>query len=209
LRAEYLGTAWQVYLFKPLTTALILTVAAMAPGGAPLRYRRAVIAGLLFSLGGDIFLILPGDRFVAGLFAFLLAHLCYIYAFAGDRHKKQSLQYLLPFAIYFLGFNLVLWPHLGSLVLPVFVYGLALVAMSWQAVVRWAGRRTTPAAGVAVGGVLFVLSDSALAFNRFIVPYRASRVVIMTTYIAAQWLIAQSVREKVGKTQGQSPESPN
>jgi len=41
--------------------------------------------------------------------------------------------------------------------------------------------------------VLFVISDSALAINRFRGRYRSAQALILSTYFAAQWLIARSV----------------
>ena len=87
LRAIYLGPEWQVYLFKPLTTILILSGAVLTArrqpkGSERARYGRLICVGLLCSLAGDVLLMLPRDRFVAGLGAFLLAHVCYIGAFS-------------------------------------------------------------------------------------------------------------------------------
>ena len=72
---------WLHYLYKPMTTAMILSLAARAAPLPSIGYRRAVVAGMLFSLAGDVFLMLPQDLFVPGLVAFLLAHLCFIAAF--------------------------------------------------------------------------------------------------------------------------------
>jgi alkenylglycerophosphocholine/alkenylglycerophosphoethanolamine hydrolase len=44
-----------------------------------------------------------------------------------------------------------------------------------------------------LGATLFVLSDSALAINRFVRPFKAVHAVVLSTYYAAQWLIALSV----------------
>ena len=195
LRAEYFGPAWQVYLFKPLTTSLIIAMALLLPGQAGRRYRGLIVCGLVFSLAGDIFLMLPGDRFVQGLASFLLAHLCYIAAFASSAGVRVTPRLLAPYMLYDVGLMVLLWPHLGPLAMPVAVYGVVLVAMAWQAAERWAVLRSGPALGAALGGVLFVLSDSIIAVNRFVAPFRASRLVIMTTYIAAQWFIARSVGE--------------
>jgi uncharacterized membrane protein YhhN len=196
LRAEYAGVAWQVYLFKPLTTSLIIVMAALLPGQAGRRYRGLIVGGLVFSLAGDVFLMLPHDRFVPGLASFLLAHFCYIAAFVSSVGLRVTPRLIAPYVIYDTALMVLLWPHLGPLTMPVAVYGVVLVAMAWQAAERWAVLRSGPALGAAVGGVLFVLSDSVIAVNRFVAPFRASRLVIMTAYIAAQWLIARSVRER-------------
>jgi uncharacterized membrane protein YhhN len=195
LRAEYFGPAWQVFVFKPLTTSLIIAMAVLLPGQVGPRYRALIVLGLLCSLAGDTFLMLPGDRFVLGLASFLLAHLCYITAFVSGAGVRVTPRLAAPYVLYDVAFMAILWPTLGPLTLPVTAYGIVLAVMGWQAAERWAALRTSPALGAAVGGALFLLSDSVLAVNRFVAPFRASRLLIMTTYIAAQWLIARSVAE--------------
>lgn len=84
LRAEYFGPQYHIYVFKPLTMAFILLIALRSRWPEFSRYKVAIIVGLLFSLAGDVFLMLPSDRFVAGLGSFLVAHLFYITAFASQ-----------------------------------------------------------------------------------------------------------------------------
>ncbi|NIM96588.1 MAG: hypothetical protein GTO24_00470, partial [candidate division Zixibacteria bacterium] len=82
IRAEYGGPKYQVYLFKPLTMVLILLIAVVAGGTTAFwAYKLAIITGLICSLLGDVFLMLPVNRFLAGLVSFLIAHLFYISAF--------------------------------------------------------------------------------------------------------------------------------
>ncbi|MGZ7042521.1 MAG: lysoplasmalogenase family protein, partial [Thermoanaerobaculia bacterium] len=90
----------------------------------------------------------------------------------------------------------ILWPRLGRLRVPVVVYVVAaLVAMAWQATTRAVVVDTEPAMAAAVGAALFVVSDATLAINRFRVSFRASQAVVMSTYVAAQALIALSVSQ--------------
>ena len=81
--SEYRGPRLRAYIFKPLTMVFILLIAIFGQATLPL-YRYMIIAGLVFSLAGDVFLMLPSDRFVAGLVAFLIAHLFYIVAFMSE-----------------------------------------------------------------------------------------------------------------------------
>src|SRR5512136_918240 len=69
------------YVLKPLTMLLVIGVAAGRIPGTDPWYRRLVLAGLLFSLCGDVFLMWPGDLFMPGLASFLVGHLCYLGAF--------------------------------------------------------------------------------------------------------------------------------
>lgn len=183
------GNRRGVYLFKPLATGLILALALLGEGDG--RYRALIALGLVFSLAGDVFLMLPRDRFVAGLASFLVAHLLYAAAF-GWHGSAASAVLLLPFAAWGLLLLRALWPRLGPLRAPVLAYAAALMAMAWLACVR-AGAGIPGALPAAAGAALFVLSDSALAFNRFRRPLRHAQALVLGTYFAAQWLIALSV----------------
>src|SRR5690606_41962032 len=97
---KYRGPGPLVYLFKPLTTVLILLLALLASPPVTPAYQWLIVLGLLFSLAGDVFLMLPRDRFVAGLVSFLIAHLFYIAAFAQQADGTPALPGLLVFAVF-------------------------------------------------------------------------------------------------------------
>ncbi len=100
IRAAEQGSQRQLYIFKPLTTVLILAIAA-ADGTPPSGYYQwMIVTGLFFSLAGDIFLMLPGDRFIAGLASFFVAHVVYIAAFAPDLGPSLLWWPALPLALY-------------------------------------------------------------------------------------------------------------
>ncbi|MCI0393780.1 MAG: lysoplasmalogenase [Chloroflexi bacterium] len=193
LRAEYRGLRRHVYLFKPLTTGLILLLALLTADPPSPFYKLAIVASLAFSLAGDIFLMLPADRFLAGLVSFLLAHLGYIAAFADPAGFYLSPWGLLPFLLYGGFIYRLLWPRLGSMKLPALVYMVAIVVMAWQALGQWVQTGQSRALLAFVGALLFVASDSVLALNRFRKPIPHAQAIIMSTYFAAQWLIALSV----------------
>ncbi len=192
--AEYRGPRYQVYLFKPLTTSLILLLALASPLSTTPFYKYAIIAGLLFSLAGDVFLMLPSDRFIAGLVSFLIAHLCYIVAFSSELGFSTSIRGLLPFLIYGVVIAVILMPHVvGPLKIPVAAYIGVILVMGWQALDRWLQMGQTGALPAFLGATLFVISDSILAIDRFRSPFRMARLLVLSTYFLAQWLIALSV----------------
>ncbi|HEY8601728.1 MAG TPA: lysoplasmalogenase, partial [Thermomicrobiales bacterium] len=177
-------------------TTLIFLLALNQVPEAARGYALAILLGLLCSLAGNVVLMLPGDRFVAGLVSFLLAHIAYIVAFVAApevRFTLASSLTLLPLILYGTAIFWRLMPHLGGVRLPVFVYLLVTVAMAWCAVDRWRVAQTTSAASAALGGLLFVISDSTLAWNRFIGRFRSAQAIVLGTYFMAQWLIALSV----------------
>ena len=193
VRADGRGARRQVYVFKPLTTLLVLAACFAAEPVTEPAYRWLIAAGLACSLAGDVFLMLPRDRFVAGLASFLAAHLFYLAAFTRGVEMRFTAWAFAPYALATAALLALLFPHLGKLKAPVVVYAAALAAMAWLAAERWIALGTAQAAGAALGGALFVVSDATLATNRFARPFRAAQPVVLATYWAAQWLIATSV----------------
>ncbi len=192
LAAEYRGPRWLVYVTKPLTTTLLLLAAAAVHVGDP-PYQIAIVAGLACSLAGDVFLMLPRDHFVAGLASFLCAHVAYIVAFTRGAALGARPLLAIPYAVAAACVLALLWPRLGRLRAPVVVYVAALVMMAWQAAARAAIDDRRAAYAAALGAALFVVSDAMLAIARFRRPFCAAQAVVMSTYVAAQALIAYSV----------------
>ena len=195
IRAHYLEESrrWQVYAFKPLATLLILALALSLSPARP-EYQWAVAAGLLFSTAGDVFLMLPRDRFVAGLASFLVAHLCYVWAFGiGVSFAGKPLLWLPYFAAGGMVVALI-WPGLKpALRAPVTLYVIVIAVMAGQAAERWQVLGSAVALAAAIGAGLFVASDAVLAIDRFRWHFRAARAVTLATYWTAQLLIALSV----------------
>jgi len=193
IRAEYKGPRVHVYVFKPLTMVFIILLALWGARPDASLYKYAILAGLGFSLVGDIFLMLPLKRVIAGLASFLVAHLCYIVAFSAG--IRLGVSGFLPalFLLYVIIMFVVLFPHLGKMKLPVLVYELVIVMMAWRAVERWAQIGDTGALLALAGAILFVISDSVWATNQFVRRYKSAQALILSSYFCAQWLIALSV----------------
>ncbi|HXG28056.1 MAG TPA: lysoplasmalogenase [Nevskiales bacterium] len=182
-----------LYFFKPLTIGLIILLAWLTGSAQPDRYFWLILAGLAFSAAGDVFLMLPRDRFVPGLVSFLIAHLLYIAAFSAPAGLLSAPLLALPYLAAAGGLLLVLLPKTGRLALPVGVYAAALAAMGWQAASRWDALQDTASLCAMLGAILFLVSDGVLAINRFVRPFRAAELLLLSTYFAAQTLIALSV----------------
>jgi uncharacterized membrane protein YhhN len=190
--ADLSGRRRGVYVFKPLTIVLVLLLALQAPDGASPFYRAAIVAGLLFSLAGDVWLMLPSDRFRAGLGSFLVAHLCYVAAFGSAIGYHGSPWTLVPFVLGGAAIYRFLSPTLGALRIPVLVYMTAIVAMAWLSIERARALEEVGSLIACAGALLFVSSDALLAVNRFRRPLPASPLLVLGSYFAAQWLIALS-----------------
>src|SRR5687768_7510626 len=88
--AQYQKRHLTHYLFKPLTILFIILIAAQGTHSNSAFYRLMIVGSLLFSLVGDVFLMLPRDRFIPGLVSFLAAHLVYIVAFTVEGGRALS-----------------------------------------------------------------------------------------------------------------------
>ena len=199
LRAEITGTLTQVFVFKPLATALVIALVFPLAWGSRDPYARLVIAGLVCSLAGDVFLMLPSDRFVAGLAAFLVAHLFYIGAFTRDGGFTRGSATALPLLAIGIILLSLLWPFLGPLRPPVLAYMLVILVMAWQSLERSRTGAHDGAWWAAVGAVLFVASDASLGLARFRGDFPGSRTLVLGTYYLAQWMIATSALVRAGR----------
>jgi len=197
LKAQYLGPQVQVYIFNPLTMIFMIALVVLAPGNEKTRqYTRAIIAGFVFSLVGDILLMLPQDLFIFGLVSFLIAQIIYTYAFLMGRKVKLNSLSILPFGIYGLLIFIYLAPGLGELTIPVIVYIVVILMMGWQAWEQWDTYRERWARMAFIGAVFFILSDTFLAIDKFRTPFEAATALTLTTYTLAQYLIAMSTRRE-------------
>lgn len=186
------------YVLKPLTTLLILGMAASAPhpSAAPVAnvYRELIVGALLLSTIGDICLMFAGDRwFIGGLSSFLLAHLLFVGAFVQGLPAfavPWPAWLVIPYGAALLTYLL---PRAGSLKVPVLVYCAAIFAMVIAAAARHAALDDAPSGCALIGAVLFVLSDSSLALRQFRGPYPFAQPLILSTYWLAVGFIAASV----------------
>jgi len=153
------------------------------------RYRRLIAVGLIFGSAGD--LLLEIDLFEVGLGAFLVGQIFYTAAFLGDGRALKPLPALV---FYGYGFALVwsLADGTGDLLVPVAIYAIAITTMLWRAIARMGAVPRITALAAAYGAGLFVVSDSLIAINRFGSGIPGDRWLVMSTYWAAQALIAYS-----------------
>lgn len=199
---------WLHYVCKPLATLLLLLLAARAIAPVSARYRGTILLGLLFSLLGDIFLMLPVDMFLAGLGAFLLAHLFYMSAFFAGSDARTRLTSIAVFAVFGVANLAGLLPRLESAMrVPVIAYVIALLLMAGFALARARSLRMREGAAsavaasarlAAIGAAFFVASDTLLAWNRFGGGIPLASLWVLATYYLAQWHIARSVDLQAG-----------
>jgi alkylglycerol monooxygenase len=179
-------------VFKPLALLLAMLCVVRAGAVRPVRGRGDVylLGGLAFSLAGDCLLMFPGF-FIAGLIAFLVAHLFYIALFKRGLPWFPSRRALLGT----LGLGAAMYAFLFGGLNPVLKFAVAayvvvIALMAAQAIGRATVLRAEAAVLAAVGAGFFMLSDSLLATNKFAVPLPMAQFLVLATYYVAQVLIA-------------------
>ena len=178
-------------LSKPVP---VLALLGWLQDARPSPYRRWISLGLLFSLLGDILLAWPQDLFVFGLGAFLFAHLAYLKAYLVDCRRPALLALALALLAGVSLFSVMAAKGLGDLLIPVAVYALAISAMLWRALARLGTRISKGSAWLAAAGALaFVVSDSLIGIDRFVLPFGAAPYLIILSYWLGQWGITASV----------------
>jgi uncharacterized membrane protein YhhN len=171
------------YVCKPATMVMLIAAALALDPAADAHTRRSwFVVALVASLAGDVFLMLPRDLFVFGLGAFLVAHLCYIAGFWS--HGPSAVAFvvagalvvaaLTPLAIRIL--RAVDDPQLRPAVATYIVVIAAMLATALA----------TGNAIAAIGAGLFVVSDSMIAWDRFVNEFPGAGVAIMVTYHLGQ-----------------------
>lgn len=154
--------------------------------------------GLLFSLSGDVFLMLPQEQFIAGLVAFLFAHLSYIAGFNNTPPPINIVSVILALIVSLTTFQFyqkisysLQHTSKTKLRFPVMIYTIVISLMLVSGLItlvreEWAA---FPAILVSVGAFAFYFSDAFLAWDKFVkhVPY--GRLLVIVTYQLGQMLI--------------------
>ncbi len=163
------------------------------------RQKSLIIAALVFSWIGDVVLLAEKKfawLFVIGLASFLIAHIFYVVYFWQIRKinsvgVKIKLFPVIAVLAYSLTFYFFLLPNVGTLKIPILFYTVIISLMliaSFQAF-----DLSTQSFGriCVAGALLFTLSDSILAYNRFVSPIPFGGAFVMLTYALGQLLIAE------------------
>jgi uncharacterized membrane protein YhhN len=178
---ELIGEATGNLTFIQITKPLLMPTLALwwyySTSGKSVPWRNTVLGALLFSTAGDILLMKSGQYplfFLLGLSAFLVAHLFYIRTYLTIGQGRRGFLHQNPmviglFALYLGGLLLLLWQGIpDGMKAPVAIYALVIT-------------------------VLFVLSDSLIALNKFGFAFPDARVAIMGTYIFGQYAVVRGL----------------
>jgi len=197
LIAVYSNSESLQFITKPLLMPLLAIYLLLRTNTNNSNLKGWIFLALFFSWAGDIFLLFEergSNFFLLGLSAFLVAQVFYIVFFHNIRMREyirgNALLLLLVIVYYSVLIN-VLSPYLGNMKLPVRIYGVVLSFMLMLAMHTMLGKNKKAALWMTMGAILFVVSDSLLAFNKFFSPFNNAGVVTMLTYGLAQLFITE------------------
>lgn len=178
---------------KALTTISIIFFASSNRSMS--RLSAQMVTALIFCLLGDIALIWD-HLFLLGVGFFLVAHLLFIRALT-SRFGFRLAPVALIFALALIfGMSFYLWGGLdNTLKIAIPIYATVIGLMGAQALSIGLRRRSSIRIQIALGGVLFILSDALLGINAFKEPFALSGLFILSTYWGALTLLANAGRE--------------
>lgn len=197
---EYFDHATVRYIFKPLLMPVLGVGLYKAFNQQQNKFGNFILTGLFFAWFGDIFLMFEDHEgfFIAGLVSFLITHIFYCLAYyeVWKKNLRETIAFkrplfFLPFLIFWISLIYILGPHLEDMLVPVIFYSIIITLMSVLALnnLGFMGKRAFTL--IFTGCLLFMFSDTIIAFNKFYTEIPLSNVIIMTTYILAQFLIAK------------------
>jgi len=189
---------------KSLLMSSLLLALLMDTRGYSSILKWSTVAAVLLSLAGDILLLPTVDNFLFGLLSFLMVHILYIFCFLRIESRPLAVPFIRrhPWSIFLMilfggWMFLQLRNGAGELAWAILIYIIAIAVMTLTALNREAGVGKSSYRYVAFGAVFFVVSDSVLAWDRFVHPVDSASLWIMGTYGIAQLLIITGLVKQI------------
>ena len=154
------------------------------------------VSALFFSFWGDTFLLFKEEFFLLGLVSFLIAHFLYIKISSGYLMKVGFLKMLttsIPFVLAFGSVVFLIKDNLEEMLIPVIIYGIVISAFGVITLLNYSKEKNTANLWLFLGALIFIVSDSILAINKFYEAREFYGLCIMLTYIIAQYLICKAM----------------
>jgi len=218
ISAEYFELPLLRVASKPLLMP-VLIFAFVQGVGTLSSIHKILVAAFFFSWIGDVSLMFVPKSvedvaligiakhpnfFLAGLGGFLVTHVLYITAFVKSADNKTPLLkrnpiVAAPLIAYFVALIFWIYPPIPTeMKIPVLVYSLTIALMVLAAMNNFGRVPRNLFLNGFTGALLFMLSDSIIAVNKFIFNEQLplAGVCIMTLYITAQYFIAKAFAQK-------------
>ena len=195
-------------LLKEITTPLITVVLLVFLSSATSlkgRFHQRLFTGLVFALTGDTLILMKNhdpSYFLYGLIAFLISYIFYISAFyldfrsAPELDKKGARIAIISCLVTCTSFYFLLRPHLGPYRLPVIINAFIMALLIMMAAFRNKRVNRLSFNLILAGAILLALSAGLLSYAYFIKSFSYAGLLIMSTYMAAQYLIIRGGVER-------------
>ncbi len=202
---ETIQVTWPAIIVKALIIPVLFLIYYRLIRNQMNGFHRMILAAFIFSWFGDITLQLQQLNdlfFMTGLCCFLVAQVIYLTAFFATPGRNvlffRKIYLIIPVLAYGIILLYFLYDGLGDMRIPVIIYAVVILTMLTAAMNRQGKVNKQSYILVLIGAVLFVLSDSLIAIDKFAYPFLLARIAIMTTYITAQYLIAVGCLKQFG-----------
>ena len=185
------------FFFKPLIIIWLMSWFALQLRYVQSKLKKWIFFALFFSWLGDVLLMFHNDGslfFLLGLSSFLISHIFYILFFhiVRVREMVKSKWYLLLIVVVYYAIIIAkLSPYLGDMLLPVRIYAVVISFMFLLAMHMLYIKNTSTGLWMTAGALLFVISDSLLAINKFYHPFEMAGIFVMSTYGLAQLFLTE------------------
>lgn len=178
---------------QPLTLTLIVLIALIAPAPVSVYYKAAILLGLLLTLLGNAFALLPGTPPVVQKAHWLLAIVLFTTAFAALHPAKWPTPWLLLLLLYGGGIAWLIAPRLAELQITLLIYGILLLLMGWQALEAVVTVDQLWGLLPFFGALCFLIADSLQALHHFYRTLPQIKILQPTFLLLGQLLLALSV----------------
>lgn len=163
------------------------------------------VFGMFLCFVGDVLLMFDGANFfMFGLSAFLLAHVVFIKVTSNFLQRDLTVKMIssaFPFVIFFGVLMFLIYPNLGEMLVPVAIYGITISTFGSVTLLNYRSEKSTENLWLFIGAIIFILSDSLIALDKFYQPNEIYGATIMITYILAQFLICKAMIVKSNYTE--------
>jgi uncharacterized membrane protein YhhN len=173
------------FFTKPILLPILIFWYVCLAKSEKISLNKFFVAGLALSFFGDLFLLFDWG-FLPGLGSFLVAHVFYIISFAKKSQKPIAKFWPLILTIYASVLLFFLFPYLKEMKIPVALYAVVISVMMYSAL-------KTDKHYLIIGAFLFLISDTLLSINLFLKPLMILNLLVMTTYVAAQWFLVKGM----------------
>lgn len=176
---------------KPLIAPLLILVYFYSVE----KVNKWYLLALLFSFIGDVLLMDKINNFLLGIGAFLITQLLFIFIIGlqiKTSNWRQKMLASIPFIVYVVVLLMLVKDGLGEFLIPVIIYGIAISIFGVFSLLNYLLNKNSYASKyLFIGALFFISSDSLIALNKFYEANIIYPVVIMLTYIIAQYLILE------------------